>query len=379
MSESGRFALMANPGSRRALGFFTACRTRGLAEPVLIPWEEWLSPGYDRATALDGIDFLRIETPAESDAVERRLLTRGAAACELEGLYPFLPESKCAALPADEGELRHQRQWYLGWEAVLGDLAVRCESLRLRPMNSPGEIAVLFDKLATRVVLEPRGVSVPPTLGICRNFDDLLGRMETAGWQRVFLKPCHGSSASGVMAIARNSRGNWLATTSAVAVQTPAGCRIHNSKRLRRLTDLKEIRRTVDAVCRERALAERWFPKATLDGKSFDLRVLVIAGRAAHVAVRTSSSPVTNLHLHNRRGGVGDVIGALGSATWSKVMENAADAARAFPGCHYTGVDLMIGAGGRKQAVAEVNAFGDLLHHETWHGLDPWEAELSLW
>jgi hypothetical protein len=39
----------------------------------------------------------------------------------------------------------------------------------------------------------------------------------------------------------------------------------------------------------------------------------------------------------------------------------------------------MIGTRGQKSAIAEVNAFGDLLHHERWRDQNPWELEVELW
>lgn len=376
MKPPCRFALLAHPGSRRALGFEAACREQGFPEPHLIAWEEWLADRFDPENRLAGIDCLRIETPAENPATERLLLALGAAACEEEGSYPWLPEAACLVLPPDEGELRYQRQWYLGWRRVLADLSGLCSRLAIRPMNNPADIAVLFDKEETRKVLIERGIPVPRGAGICVGFDDLVAKMDAHSWHRIFLKPCHGSSASGVMAIARSPRGDWQAVSSA---RLEEGMRIRNDKRLRRLTDLGQIRATVDAVCQQRALVERWFPKATLNGKSFDLRVLVIAGEAAHVAVRSSDYPITNLHLRNQRGDPDAVIRSIGEDRWQEAMGAAARAAASFPASHYCGVDLMIGPGGRSHAIAELNAFGDLLHRELWREMNPWEAELFAW
>lgn len=369
-----RFALLAHPGSRRALGFSAACLQEGFPEPRLVGWEDWLSPGFDRAAALAGIDALRIETPAENLSVERSVLRRGAPGARQEGSI-VLAEDECLILPPDDGELRYQRQWYLGWCTVLAELGQLSRTTGIRTMNDPAEIAVLFDKQATREVLQWDDVPLPPSPGVCVSFEDLLSKMQSTGWSRVFLKPCHGSSATGVMAIARSSKGSWQVVSSAHLV----GSRIRNSKQLRRLTDEGEIRSTVDAVCGQRALLEKWFPKATWKGKAFDLRVIVIAGKAAHVAMRTSSFPITNLHLRNQRGEVAELIDSLGTASWRQAMQVAEHAAASFPGCHYCGVDLMLGPGGKTHAVAEVNAFGDLLHRELWQGMNPWEAELRAW
>lgn len=371
-----RFALLAHPGSRRALGFAAACRGAGHGEPRVVSWQSVLAAGFDPAAAFAGCEVLRIETPADDPAAERLLLARGAAACEAEGTYPFLPEAECRDLPDDDGRLRYQRQWYLGFCRVLEEIGRACGNGGLGLMSSPGEIATLFDKQATRAVLLENGVPVPLAAGLCAGFEDLVSTMDRNGWRRVFLKPCHGSSAAGVMAIARGPRGDWQATSSAVLVD---GEGIRNSKVPQVVRDEARLGELVDAVCRERALLERWFPKATLGGRAFDLRVLVIRGQAAHVVVRTSRTPITNLHLANSRGDLEAVKAALGPDIWRLAMNTAEAAAACFPGCHHAGVDLMIGAARRTCAVAEVNAFGDLLHRDLWQGMDPWQAELARW
>jgi hypothetical protein len=369
-----RFALLGQPGSRRTAGFLAACQKHGLPEPRVIPWEEALSPGFDAAARFAGMDALRIETPADCPAAERALLARGHDDCEAEGGYPLLDPAACASLPDDDGQLRYQRQWYLGFRAMLEDIGRWCRESGLRVMNSPQDIAVLFDKMATRDVLEAADVSMPALGWPCYGFDHLVSVMDR-GYDRVFLKPCHGSSASGVMAIARNKRGDWRAVTTA-AVE---GNVIRNLKRPREIRGLDELRSTVDVVARQRALIERWFPKASLDGRTFDLRVVVVAGMAAHVAVRTSRGPITNLQLDNRRGDVKAAWQAVGDPAWREALRLAESAALCFPDCHYVGVDVMIGARGGNAAIAEVNAFGDLLHHERWRGQDPWELEVELW
>jgi hypothetical protein len=369
-----RFALLGQPGSRRTAGFLAACQRQGLPDPRVVPWEEALSPGFDPAARFSGVDALRIETPAECPAAERLLLTRGYAACKAEGQYPALDPAACAALPDDDGQLRHQRQWYLGFGEVLDDIARWCRKSGLRVMNAPDEIAVCFDKLATHDVLETAEVPMPASGGLCHGFDHLVAIMDR-GWDRVFLKPCHGSSAAGVMAIARNKRGDWRAVTT---VQLD-GNAVRNLKRPREIRGLDELRSTVNSVAHQRALVEHWFPKATLGGRPFDLRVVVVAGMAAHVVVRTSRGPITNLHLDNRRGDLKATREAIGEFSWQQALRLAESAAHCFPCCHYVGVDVMMGVRGEKAAVAEVNAFGDLLHHERWHGKDPWELEVEAW
>jgi glutathione synthase/RimK-type ligase-like ATP-grasp enzyme len=70
---------------------------------------------------------------------------------------------------------------------------------------------------------------------------------------------------------------------------------------------------------------------------------------------------MTNLHLGAQRGDVAAVRRAAGEEQWRAAMETCARAAAQFPGCLQVGVDLMFASNWRRHAVAEVNAFGDLL------------------
>ena len=122
---------------------------------------------------------------------------------------------------------------------------------------------------------------------------------------------------------------------------------------------------------------ERWVPKAGIDGQTFDLRVVVIAGRAEHVVVRMARGPMTNLHLGNSRGDPTALREKMKDGAWEAAMASCERAASAFPRSLLAGVDLLIAPGYRRHAVLEVNAFGDLLHGVLARGLDTHSAEVE--
>ncbi len=373
------FALIANPENRRAAFFAEACQELGCPAPRVLPWREVLQDEYPLEANLAGVGALRIESPGENFGVERQVLEMGSQAASREGLWPWISREEASRLEEDHGRLRLQRQWYHGWLAALAKIRTVTDAAGLPLMNRTEDIAVAFDKLATQERLRVAGVPVAQNLGICQDFAGLQQRMQEAGLRRVFLKPCHSSSASGVVALETDGTHRWQATTSAVLTMSGSGPRLHNSLRLQRLREPDAIRQLVDAVCQERALAERWIPKASIGGRTFDLRILVIAGTAAHVVVRTSHSPITNLHLGNERGDPAAVRHQLGAAKWAAAMETASAAAGCFPACHYLAVDLLVDSNHRKFAVAEVNAFGDLLPRVQWQGRSTYGAELAAW
>jgi hypothetical protein len=328
-----RFAAVTNPGGRRARLFADAVRAAGLPPVAEIPWRA-LAAG--EVPTVPAGALVRIDSP-DGDAEVDRLL-RGDAE------------------PVAYGEVRPGAAWYAGFTTALSRLAggVLDRSGGGGLLSAPDEVAVMFDKRRCHAVLEAAGVPVPAALPPVTGYTDLRERMRAAGFGRVFVKPPHGSSASGVVAF--ETAGPRLVATTSVEV---ADGRLYNSLTVRRYTDEATVAFIVDRL--GPLHVERWFPKAGHGGRTVDLRVVVVAGRPTHVVVRASRQPMTNLHLGARRGDTAAVRAAAGEASWRAAMETCARAAARFPGCLMVGVDLMFAPGWRRHAVAEVNAFGDLL------------------
>lgn len=332
-----RLAVVGNPDNRRVTLFAAAAVRAGLSPPRVYPWRDLLTggpaPGPD--------ETVRVDSPGEDAEVDR--LLRGATT------------------PARPGEI-------VGMAAAYNGLRTALARVRGRLLNPPGDILVLNDKRHCHAVLRDAGVPVPPALPPVHGYAQLREAMRAAGWSRVFVKPAHGSSASGVLALAV-AGPRVLAVTS---VETGADGRLYNNLRVRRYDDEAVVAQIVDRLAPDGLHVERWFPKAGLADRVLDLRVLVIAGEPSHIVARTSRTPLTNLHLGNARGDVAAVRAAAGAASWEAAMRTCAEVARCFPGSLHVGVDLMFRSGWRQHAVAEVNAFGDLLP-----GLDTYDTEIA--
>jgi hypothetical protein len=346
-----RLAVVTTPGSRRAALFAAAVRTAGLPPPVEVSWHALAAggspPGFDAATVL------RIDSPDGDPEVDR--LLRGAAE------------------PAAHGELVGGAAWYRGFTRVLGRLAATGATV----VTDPDQVAVLFDKRRCHAVLSAAGVPVPAALpDPPRDWATLRAALSAAGWSRVFVKPAHGSSAAGVIALA--VAGTRLVATTSVEVQD---ARLFNSLRVRRYTDERTVAAIVDRLAPDGLHVERWFPKATLGGRVVDLRVVVIAGRPTHAVVRASRHPMTNLHLGARRGDLDALRRAVeavtGPAGWTAALDTCVAVAACFRGCLQVGVDLMVSADRRSHAVAEANAFGDLLPGLLADGRDTYAEQVD--
>ncbi len=127
-----------------------------------------------------------------------------------------------------------------------------------------------------------------------------------------------------------------------------------------------------------RSTSSAWLPKLILDQHgNIDVRVVVIGGQARHWVVRQSRSPLTNLHLGNRRGNSEQFLRRLGHDGWQRLTQICEQSMRAFSKSLYAGIDLLVMPDLARHAVLEVNAFGDLLPHVLDQGLDTYSAEVA--
>ncbi|MEU0675802.1 STM4014 family protein [Streptomyces sp. NPDC006172] len=354
--EPPRFAVVGNPENRRVTLFADAVRAAGLPAPRIVAWTDVLRDGGARFAAGETV---RIDSPGENADVDRRW--RGTS---------------------DPTRVEGSARWYAGFTAALRGLR---GGVRL---DDPGELAVLFDKRRCHAVLDAAGVPVPasPTSGPgaapVRGWDDVRALMREHRMPRLFVKPAHGSSASGVLAVESGGAGRIRATT---CVELAPDGGLYNSLRVRRYERERDVAAIVDALAPDGLHLERWLPKASQEGRAADLRVVVVAGRATHAVVRTSRSPMTNLHLGGSRGDLDAARRAVEAAggNWRDLLGVCERAAACFPRTLCVGVDLLPAIGWRRAAVGEVNAFGDLLPRLTGlpgsgaEGLDTYAAQIA--
>lgn len=347
MSSNRQWLVVGNEGDVRVLGFQRALRKAGYPRAIVASYREVLEQQVDWSDA----DALRIEAPGRDFETEQLLIEAGGG----------------ARIQFDKGRIHDPAHWYLGLCRVMG-LIPPCPA-----MNTAADVMTMFDKAACSSILCRGGVAMPAWYGRVSSFDDV--RKATGDTGSAFIKLENGSSASGAVAY-RTSRGRyWAATT----VEQANG-RLYNSRRVRILTSEKEIAALIDALGPYGMYAERWMPKAGMDGRTFDVRVLVIRGKASQVAGRLSRSPMTNLHLLNDRASAERVAAHVGEEAWSRILAEAEAAAACFPNSHYAGIDVLITPDFRTVKVLEINAFGDLLPGVfDSQGRDTYESELAAW
>ncbi len=335
MSKPIQLGLVGNLENRRIRDFCNSWQALGQPRPTLIDYQH-LPQSAPR------VDVLRIDSPGESAALAAELIAIGGG-------------PKAAKL--EHGEVAYLREFHLGYCAQLQ----RINDWGLPTFSAPAEIATMFDKWQCHQRFLGAGLSRPPSS---------LAPLSCAEWQkqradhgRVFLKPLHGSSSSGVCAL------RW--TSSKQQLQSPiriAGGQLFNSLRVQKYETWPEIEFILTRLLPQGMVAESWIPKLTQPGGAMDVRVLVIAGEARHYVVRQSHSPMTNLHLGNRRANSCGLDVPLELA-----FRLAEKAAACFPQSLYAGVDVLLDLRGQP-FIGEINAFGDLLPGLIHRGEDPYSA-----
>lgn len=326
-SANSPLALIGNPENRRIQDYKDTLRRLGQAEPLCYAYEDLLCKPQPIAAAK-----VRLDSPGENARVAQLLIERGGGPADVQ---------------LEHGEIAYLQEYHRGFCGFLKTITGRC-------LNSPAEIASMFDKWECHQRFQRAGLARPSS-------QLASPEMLKARSGRLFLKPLHGSSASGVCAL------RWTqARRQLIAPLRIHGSKLFNSLKVRTYTVSAEIDFILNQLLPQGMIAEEWIPKLSLPGGLSDLRILVVAGRARHRVLRQSFSPMTNLHLGNRRGDPDQV-------DLEPALELAEKAAACFPGALYAGVDILLDYKGRP-LVGEINAFGDLLPNLSHEGESAYEA-----
>nr|WP_044180725.1 STM4014 family protein [Pirellula staleyi] len=369
-----RWLILGNPQNRRVKLFQAALRASGQQRAAMVSYVDFLRGQVDLVPLLERLaqnrGILRIESPGEDFEVERLLIARGAPATD------DIAAPSAMRLRSDPGRIRYPRQWLAGFSHALDEIQTQLQLLPgLAVQNHPDAIRTLFDKTRCHAHLLAQGVAVPRVLLSIHSYDQLLESMRGAQLSRVFVKLNGGSSSSGVVALSTTGP-RPLGLTSLELVRQRGTARFYNNLRLRHYDREHDLRTILDFLLGQGAHVEEWLPKASQADRNFDLRVVTFAGQACHMVVRTSRSPLTNLHLGNRRGDLAALRQSAG-ARWKIVPQLCEQAAAAFPAALYVGWDLLVTPGFRRAVILEGNAFGDLLPGVEHHSRSTYQQAIA--
>ncbi|MFS0722555.1 STM4014 family protein [Paenibacillus sp. 1P07SE] len=391
--------LIGNHGNRRTEALQAARRKLGLAPAALASYEELLSGKLSLTELAErGVSpsLLRLDSPGELFTVERGLIALGApdavadpeadrllwSGSTREGGSVAQPLSAAAAAQLEEqrGQIVHPSQWFRGFARLLARLEQEAAALWPHAdwVHPPAAVVAMFDKRRSHELLAAGGTLVPPRLAppdALISYEGVRETMIHARMHRIFLKLACGSGASGVLAYQVNpvSGAEIVMTTLAVENYVTRPPIYYNSSKLRRYTEPRLIRQLINWLLRHGAHAEQWIAKAAAGDGVYDIRQLVVEGRACHSIARVSRTPITNLHLRNQRMSLDEL--ELAEAARLEVARCAERALSLYPGVRSAGIDVLVSRS-EKVYVLEVNPFGDLLYRVFHQGADPYEWQL---
>lgn len=264
----------------------------------------------------------------------------------------------------------------LNYQDILNRMALcNCSFL-----NTPGAILTVLDKKKAKKELIKH--SVPSTEMVSENVSSamqLIDTMKDKKQYSVFVKPVNYSGAAGVMALRLNPHSKSLKLYTSCRLENG---RLYNTKKLYAINSSTEIINIIDVLAgkglpyKPGVIAEKWYPKDSFNGKSYDLRVVFQAGNIAYIVARQSEGPVTNLHLNNQALDFKELN--LAEDIITKIEEICQKAVSVFKGLNVAGIDIMLDKGSRKPRIIEINGQGDLIYQDIYQTNSIYTGQLKL-
>lgn len=239
---------------------------------------------------------------------------------------------------------------------------LKLQKVNCRWVNEPKGLLLALDKYACKKKLQEAKVSVSQMFDTCPScVEQLFALMEERKQNQVFIKPKIASGAAGVTAYRRTLDGRRQQLfTSSVFVDGA----LVNTKRMHRLSKAEEIREFLNALLSLDCVVEYWLPKAMVQGRSFDIRVVWQFGKIKFIIGRTAKGPITNLHLNN--GAISWEGLEMTWEEWAAVEELCEKAMEELPGLSVAGLDVALNSRSRKPFLIEVNGQGDLIYQDIY-------------
>lgn len=353
-----RFGLICeNP--QRSESFKDALKKSGHPAPVHLTYSECLASGDMGAGRFEGLDILRFDSPGGSYATWSTL-------SEFAGF-------STTNFQDEFGRIYPLSSFMIGFEKILRQITA---STPVPTTVDPNAIFLFADKSRAHAWCKANGFPVPTVLPDITSCAELMARLNQLEMRRAFLKLRHGSAASGVLAIEKH--GHHIRVITSVERKIIAGQnRLYNSLKMRKYLD-DEARDLIDVILDQFEVhIEEWIPKLRLENNPTDFRVVMIGGEPAHIVVRCSETPITNLHLGNQRLSIESLGSLVPESTWQKIRDMGSEIAALHPKHFCFGLDIAIHRKTGEIFIIEINAFGDYLNHVKYKGMDPHSYQIK--
>lgn len=250
---------------------------------------------------------------------------------------------------------------------IYKDALKSLSSCKCHFLNTPEAILNVLDKRLAKEELVKYGIPVTEMLlSNINSSEELLDFMKDNREYSLFIKPVDYSGAAGVLAFRLNPVSGRMKLYTSCRLDNG---RLYNTKRLSAIDNTTEIINIIDKLAGKGnkgsmpgLIAEKWYPKSSFNGRSYDLRVVLQYGKVQHIVVRQSDGPVTNLHLNNNAMDFKELN--LPESIEEDICNICKKAASVFKGLNVCGIDVMLDRGSRKPRIIEINGQGDLIYQD---------------
>ena len=342
----------------RTESFKQALKACSLPPPRHLTYRQCLSSDDLGVGYLEGADILRLDSPGGEHAT-------WSAISEVSGF-------KTEAYANDFGKLFPLAPFVTGFGKIINTVT---HAVKAQTTYDPGAVLLFMDKRRTHAMCKSQGFPVPKELPQVSSGANLMLSMSELGIRHVFLKLRYGSAASGVLAIEK--QGHHIRVLTTVERKIRAGqVYLYNSLKIQKYLDEEALQLIDDILEKFDVHIEEWLPKLRLNNSPTDLRVLFIGGQPAHVVVRCSQSPITNLHLGNQRFSIDALSDHIPNTSWNRIWNIGSKIAALYPKQFCFGLDIGIHNKTKEVFIIEINAFGDHLNHVTFNGMDPYTYQI---
>lgn len=353
------FLIIGDLKGRRVNSFIECLNHLNIKNYKVITWTELLMDVSIFHKNLKENTIIKLEPPEKDMNIYNGFLKLGEEKGEVS-------RKEIENIDFSTCEIVAPAQWYEGFKILLGNMEEiyrNHEDKNIFLMNDFKEILIMMDKSKTYETLEekvkdyefylPEKLETPKSY---REFKEIYGHKV----MKCFIKLRYGSGGTGIIAYKNNPRVLEESIFTSLNCETREGKTIfYSNNKVNYFEDKDKIKILIDWVLLNGAHIESWIPKASYEGYSFDTRAFVMDKKSEYLISRLSKTPITNLHLRNKRMESGDIISRENIHRISKAAE---DVMKVFDKSLYAGIDVVCSKG-YKPYIIDVNPFGDLFHN----------------
>lgn len=349
------FLIIGDRKGKRIKTFAGCLEKAGDFYYTVLDWTELLENPEILGNFLSKSDIVKIEPPEKNTDIYRKFLKYG------NNSESVLFEEKNAGAE-NANIIRAPGIWFDGVKNVFGKMEKIFDNYKKTYlMCNINELLIMMDKKATYEHLSDSGYSffLPERRKDFQNYDEFFETVKNKT-AKYFIKLRCGSGSTGVLAYSYNPKTNEEKIfTSLNYLEKNGKLEFFSTYKVKIYTEKIIIKNMINWVIKNGAHIEKWLPKLTYEKYGFDTRVFVAGKRAEYMLSRLSTTPVTNLHLKNKRKESSEFM----KKEHLKLLADASeDVMRIFDKSLYAGIDVLLSSN-LKPYIIDVNPFGDLFHN----------------